>query len=154
MARGNRCRSSATRASNASASGSRPSTTVTEVVTVATESLRADQPELPQAGRRLDIDRVVVGEAGVAETVLGLFVGPFDRGEQAVERQVTQRVGAHVCPNLLRRVVRRDQLLTGRRVDTVAARADGGRRADPHVDLPRAGAPDHPDDLARGGAAD
>src|SRR5580704_17891973 len=135
MARGNRRRSSATRASSASASGSGPSTTVTEVVTVATGRLGADQPELPQAGRLLDVDRVVAGEAGVAEAVLGLLVGPLDRGEQAVERQVAQRVGAHVLLDLLQRVVRRDQLLSRGRVDAVATGADGGRRADPHVDL-------------------
>src|ERR1022692_3402300 len=66
IARGKRARSSPIRASRAPASANGPSTTVTEVATVATvlpSALRADEPELPQARRLLDVDRLVVGEA-------------------------------------------------------------------------------------------
>src|SRR4029077_17450356 len=111
IARGKRQRSSATRTSRASASGSRPSITVTDVATVAMAPLGADEPQLAQARRLLDVDRVVVGEAGVAEAVLRrLAAHAVDRFVEPGQRQVSQRVGADELPDLLGGAAGGDQL--------------------------------------------
>src|SRR5438046_234589 len=117
MARGKRRRSSATRVASAGASGSGPGTTVTDVVTVAivvpacTRS-GADEAELPQPSRGLDGDRVLVREAGVAEPTGPLALRPraVDRVVQPGEREVAERVGPDELADLLRRVVRGEQL--------------------------------------------
>src|SRR6185436_20601278 len=157
IARGKRRRSSATRASSAAASGSGPSTTLTDVAIVVialpVPALGADQPQLAQARRLLDGDRVDVREAGVAEAFLRPLTGAVDGFVQPFQRQVAQRIGAHELPDLVGRARRRDQLLARGRVDAVVTGTLRRRRADAHVHLARARAPDHLDDLARRRAA-
>ena len=63
--------------------------------------------------------------------------------QHAVEREVAERVDAEEARGSPRRVRRRDQLLAGRRVDAVVARAGDRRRAQPQVHLARARGPDH-----------
>src|SRR5262249_57725511 len=89
------------------------------------------------------------GEAGMTE-MRGIRAG---RLQHPVEREVADRIGAEIAPDLLGAVARADQLPARRRVDAVVARPLDRRRRDPYVDLARAGALDHPHDLAAGGPA-
>src|ERR1044072_4225692 len=126
IARGNRRRSTASRASSAAASGSGPSTTETGapiVVIALLPALRANQPQLAQARRLLDGDRVVVREAGVAEPLPGPVARAVDGLVHPLERQVAERVGAHQLANLVDRARRGEQVLARRRVDAVVARS-------------------------------
>src|SRR3982750_1658901 len=139
IARGNCRRSASTCASSAAASARGPSTTETDVaiVVIARCPLGAYQPQLAQAQRLLDRDRVVVVEAGVAEAVAGTVARAVDGFVQSLQREEAERIGAHELPDLLRRARRRDQLLARRRIDAVVTGADRRRRADAHVHLAR-----------------
>src|SRR5207249_518386 len=89
-------------------------------------------------------DLVLPAEAGMAEAA----VVTADRLQHAFQGEVADRVRGEVAADLLHPVAGADQLLSGRRVDPVVARPPDRRRGDAHVDLPRAGSPDHLDDLA------
>src|SRR5687767_3779415 len=97
MARGNWRRSSKRRASRASASGSRPGISGTEVVLVAMPARGrgtgsgGDEPQLAQPRRGHDLQGVLVGEAGVAEAVVLVRRMRLAHGRvQAVEGQVAE----------------------------------------------------------------
>src|SRR5262245_58296370 len=100
-------------------------------------------------GLGFDADAVSAGEARVAE-VRRVGAGGL---QHAVEREITERVGAEIAADLLYRVAGADQLLARGRVDAVVAGPLDGRRRDAHVHRLGAGAADHLDDLAAGGAA-
>src|SRR5262249_55015341 len=95
-------------------------------------------------------DAVVAGPAGGAVAVLVAA----HAGEEAVDRDVGQAVGADEAADLLRVVGRGDELAPGRGVDAVVAGGPGGRRRDAGVDLRRPGVPHYADDLLGGRAAD
>src|SRR5262245_41798185 len=97
----------------------------------------------------LDADAIAAGEAGVTE-MARIRAG---RLQHPVEGKVADRIGAEIAADLLGAVTRADQLLACRRVDAVVAGPLDRRRRDPHVDLARAGALEHPDDLAARGPA-
>ena len=99
-----------------------------------------EEQQLVRATDVADRDGVAAGEAGGAEAVA------FARLEEAVHAALAEEakgVGADELADAFDRMRRGDQLLSGRRVDAVEARADGRRRADPHVHLARPGMPDH-----------
>ena len=75
--------------------------------------------------------RVVAVEAGEAE----LVVRQLERGEDAGDRQVAERVGADERLDLVDRVGGRDELGLDLGVDPVEARVVDRRGADPDVDL-------------------
>src|SRR5882724_4111033 len=78
--------------------------------------LDVEEVEL-RRGIGLDADLVGAGEAGVTEAG-----GIAARGLQhAVEREVTQRVGAEIATDLVDLVAGGDELLAGGRVDAVVA---------------------------------
>ena len=93
--------------------------------------------------------RIAPVEAGEAEAV----VRQIQRREDAADREVAQRVGADELADLLDRMGRRDQLGLDLGVDAVEAGVVDRRRADPEVDLGRAGLAQQGHDLAGGGAA-
>src|SRR5207247_1260883 len=104
-----------------------------------------EEVELPHRHLLARRDRVVAGEAGVAE------VRPLaGEGVHAGNAQVRQRVGAEVRADLRHRVRRGDQLRARRRVDAVEAGVRRRRRADAHVDLAGPRLPDHGDELLAG----
>ena len=76
-----------------------------------------------------------------------------ERGVEAGQREVAERVRGHVGRDLVDRVRARDELLPRRRVDAVVAGPGGGRRADAEVDLRGARRADHLHDLAARRAA-
>src|SRR5450759_3354441 len=94
--------------------------------------------------------RVLAIETGEAEPV----VRQVERGENAADGKVAQRVGPDEGPDLLDGVGRGDQLRLDLRVDPVEAGVVDGRRADPNMDLCRAGPAEQVDDRARRRTAD
>src|SRR5687768_7437774 len=78
---------------------------------------RAEQRELRRRTLVRGRDRILVGEARVAEAVLE----PRTTTAQALEREVAERVRAHDRADLLGGVVVCDQLLARGRVDPVVA---------------------------------
>jgi hypothetical protein len=74
--------------------------------------------------------------------------------EQAIERQVGQRVGFNELADLFDGVVGGDEFALAGRVDAVEAGRNGRRATDAEMDFCCAGAADHADDFAAGGAAD
>src|SRR6476469_5155926 len=94
--------------------------------------------------------RIAPVEAGEAEPV----VRQVQRGEDAADRQVAERVGADEVPDLVDSVGRCDQLRLDLGVDPVEARVVDRRGADPDVDLLGAGAAEQRDDLLGGRAPD
>ncbi len=94
-------------------------------------------------------DRVVAVEAGHAQPGARLLAGR----DQALQRDVAQRVGADRPAHALGVQGAGHQLGPGGEVDPVEARPAHRRRGDPHVHLHRAGLAQHPDQRALGVAA-
>src|ERR1700733_6016662 len=97
-----------------------------------------------------ELGRIVAGIARGAEFSLVIF----HSRAKGWEREVGERIGTEKFANLLDGIVRGDQLLAARRVNTVVAGRNRGRAADTHVDFGCAGLADHADDFPAGGAAD
>src|SRR5262245_21257689 len=79
----------------------------------------------------LEADAIAAGEAGMTE-MPRIRAG---RLQHPVEREVADRIGAEIAPDLLGAVARADQLPARRRVDAVVSRPLDRRRRDPYVDL-------------------
>src|SRR2546421_5043010 len=96
----------------------------------------------PELGTCLgsDADLVVAGEARVTE-LRGVATR---RLQHAFQREIADRIGADVAPDLLDGVAGADQLLPRRRVDAVIAGPLDRRGRRPHVGLFCARTPDHP----------
>src|SRR5262245_43590998 len=101
-----------------------------------------EEAELLRLGPR-DLHRVLVRPAGGAD----LVPDAPDRAQHSLEAQVPEAVRPHEPPDVLDGVARRDQLLAPRRVDPVVARPDRRGARDAEVDLLRARAAAHLDDL-------
>ena len=84
---------------------------------------RIEEVQLLGVAFVVEVNRVVAGEAGVAEA-LALAV---EVGVHAVAAQVGERVGFDEAADLFHGAVRGDELGAGRRVDAVVAGADGRR---------------------------
>src|SRR5262249_45336889 len=98
----------------------------------------------------LDLDGIDPREARRA----GRLLRAAERREHPLDREVAQAVRLDEPLDLLDRLVGRDQLAARRRVDAVVAGVHRRRRGDAHVHLAGPGVAQHPDDLARGRAAD
>jgi len=94
-------------------------------------------------GRR-QLDGVVTAEAGRAQLGGRLLGG----GDEALHRDVAQRVRPERRGDLVGAQPVRDELGTRREVDAVEARPLHGRGADAHVHLGGARLADHPDEGA------
>src|SRR4029077_18414841 len=97
-----------------------------------------------------EVNGVVAAEAGVAEAVFlaaEFRVHPF-------AAQVSEGVRFDKVADVFDRAGRRDEFRARRGIDAVIAGADGGRRADTHMDFFGARVAQHPDDLTARGAAD
>jgi transposase len=88
---------------------------------------------------------IVAGIAGVA-VVEAVVIG--DGAAEGGEREIAQRVGLDEAADLFDAVVGGDQFALERGIDAVEAGRNGGRAGDAQVDLARAGAAHHADDLA------
>jgi len=77
----------------------------------------------------------VAAPAGGAIVLAGLV----QASQHPVQRQVREAVDLEELADLINRAVVRDQLLTGREVDTVKARVPDRRAGDAEMDLLRAG---------------
>src|SRR4051812_41109140 len=89
-------------------------------------------------------------EAGEAEPL----IGQLERAQDALDREIAERIGADELADLLDRARRRDQLGGDLGVDAVEARVVDRGGADPDVDLGGAGLPQQRHDLLGRGAAD
>ena len=76
-----------------------------------------------------------------------------DRGHEAVQAEIAERIGAGLRADLVDRVVRGDQLVVGRHVDAEVARVPDRRRRDAQVHFGRARFAQQRDDARRGRAA-
>ena len=94
--------------------------------------------------------RIVADQAAQAH----LLALASDRGDQAVEAEIAERIGVGLRADLVDGIVRRDQLVVGRHVDAEVARVLDRRRGDAQVHLARAGFAQQRDDARRGRAAD
>src|SRR5688572_20070126 len=81
-----------------------------------------------------DLRRILAGVAGVAIPILLVRHGVAER----LEREIAQRIGLHKSPDLLDGVIRRDQFMLGRRIDSVIARGDRRRTRDTQMYFARA----------------
>ena len=97
-----------------------------------------------------DVDRVVAGEAGVAEPALRGAGG----GDQPVEGEVGDGVDLEVLADLLEIQVGGEQLAADAGVDAEEARPHDRRGGDPQVDLGRPGLAQHLGERPLRGAAD
>src|SRR5580704_6753944 len=99
-------------------------------------------------------DRVVAGEAGVAEgRLVGITAGLAHGAVESVDRHEGQRIDLDELRHAGDVVVRGQELVALGRVDAVETRIGRGRRGDAHMHLASAGLAHHLDDLHRGGAA-
>ena len=80
---------------------------------------------------------------------VAVSVRRWRRLEQAVEREVGERVGFDELADLFDGLVGGDEVALAGRVDAVEAGRDGGRATDAEMDFFGAGAADHADDLSR-----
>ena len=80
------------------------------------------------------------------ETAGAEIVRVIDRGEQALVAQVGEAVRADELADIFNAVVRRDQFVGRRKIDSEITRVPRRRTRNPHVDLAGPGIPDHVDD--------
>src|SRR5271169_176320 len=99
-------------------------------------------------------DRVVAGKAGVAKTRYQV-IAPWltHRPVEPVDRQEGEAVDADQFRHPIDIQARGEEFVALRRGDPVKARIARRRARDPHVDRTRSRAPDHLNDLDRGGTA-
>src|SRR5438477_11437480 len=95
--------------------------------------------DLELAGARVHRDRIVARETRVAERGWVPLAGL-----EALERQIAERVGTQVLPDLVGGLERSDQLSHARRVDPIEAGMGDRRRADAEMHLARAVLAQHP----------
>src|SRR5208282_2556953 len=108
-----------------------------------------EKMELMRLALLRNFDRIVTGKARVAKF---LPPRPEERIE-AVPTEIAQRIRADVAANFFDGVRRGEQLLAGRRIDSVKARVGGRRSRDSHMNLARARLPEHRNDFPQRSSA-